>query len=656
MAEDSLLSLSNALIAGRYAVDTSQILPDAGGGLPACLARDRMASDGRRVALAVSRDASPRIRHLKLLDEPTDCLMVPLGHGLAPLAGGKGEGYFVICTLPPGPPVSASPVPWSDKALIELVLRPLAGVLEFLQGRKLTHRAIRPNNVFHSAPGQPVTLGAAWAAPPAMHQPSVFESPYNAMCYPASRGDGSITDDVYALGVLLLTLSGGKVPMAGMDDATIIRWKLDLGSFAALTRDMSISGSFADLLRGMLAEDPDHRPLPGTLIDLAHTRGRRVAARPGRRSQGPLMLNDIAVFDARTLAWGLFSEEKKAIQFLRNGMVTQWLRRGLGDASLATQIEDLVRGRLAETKPGSWGDPLLVMHTINALNPRMPLCWRGVALWPDALASVLADGVASRSELVAAVEELLVADIFGSWSTSGGRPNRPDSPDFVLPRQILQTGGPGAILRLFYGLNPLLPCRLPKMAAKWIASVPDLMRFFEGSAESAGDSLIDLHIAAFIAARADRKIEMQVNGLAGAKDKESFRRAELTLLRDLQVKYHPLPMPGLAKWAAARLRPNLDRWRNKPRREALHARLEALAQTGSIARLLELAEDPGARAIDAAGAQRAANELSLIDAELAAIDGSDRHRLATAERFGQAIAGGIGLSVFILMAMSVLLR
>ena len=175
MADDLFLALSNTLIAGRFAVDASQVLLDAGGGLPAYLARDRMAADGRCVALAVSRDASPRARPLRVLNELVDNLMVPLGHGVAPLPAGKGVGYFVICTPPPGPPVSAALNPWSEKVLIDLVLRPAARVLEHLHGLNLTHRAIRPNNVFQSAPNQPVTLGAAWAAPPAMHQPTVFE-------------------------------------------------------------------------------------------------------------------------------------------------------------------------------------------------------------------------------------------------------------------------------------------------------------------------------------------------------------------------------------------------------------------------------------------------------------------------------------------------
>ena len=655
MADGSLVALSNTLIGGRFAVDTSQVLADAGGGLPAYLARDRAAADGRRVALAVSRDASPRARHLKMLDEPIDYLMAPLSHGIAPNPGGNGEGYFVVCTSPPGPPVSAALNVWPEKALIDLVLRPIAAVLDILHARRLTHRAIRPNNVFQGAPGQPVTLGAAWAAPPAMHQPGVFESPYSAMCHPACRGDGSIGDDVYALGVLLLTLSSGKIPMASMDDATRVRWQLDLGSFAALTREFSLSGALADLLRLMLAEDPEQRPLPSQLVDLATTRGRRVAARPARRSQNPLMLQDTAVFDVRTLAYGLFLDEKKAVQFLRNGLVTQWLRRGLGDAGSATQIEELVRGRVAETKSGSWSDSLLLMHTISALNFRMPLCWRGIALWPEALPAMLADGIASNAELLAAAEELLSTDVVTSWSEAGARSRRPDAPDLPSQRQVLQGGGPGALLRLFYASNPLLPCRSPTTATAWVATMPDLMRFFETAAEREEDSLIDLHISAFIAARGDRKIELQVSGLAGAKDAESFRRAELALLQDLQARYHPSPMPALAKWVAGRLRPDLQRWRNKPRREAMRARLDALTQSGSLSRLLELVEDRSAWVLDSAGARLAANEVAKIDAEMAAIDHEDKARFAEAERFGRAIAGGIGLSAFILMVMSVLL-
>ncbi|HEY4042792.1 MAG TPA: hypothetical protein VGM32_13230 [Rhodopila sp.] len=654
MADNSFLALPNALIAGRFQVETAQVLPDAGGGLPAYLARDRMASDGKRVALAVSREASPDFRALRTITDPIDNLMTPLGHGVAPLPGGKGENLFVIYTPPPGPPVSEPLSAWTDRPLMDLVMRPVARVLEILQHRKLTHRAIRPNNVFQSARGQPVTLGAAWAAPPAIHQPAVFESPYSAMCHPAGRGNGTIADDIYALGVLMVTLASGAIPMANTDDATIIRLKIELGSFAALTRDRPVSGFFADLLHAMLADDPDHRPQPAQLLDPAGMRGRRAAARPPRRSQHALMLNDIAVFDARLLAYALLVDYKKAVQFVANGLVTQWLRRGLGDATLAARIEDLVRARVADTNSGALADPLLVMQTIGTISVRMPLCWRGVALWPDGLPGLLALGIAGNTDLLVAAEELLVNDAATVWLRTGTRPERPEPPD--ISGGLPLAAGPAGRARLFYELNPLLPCRAPGMEAAWIGDIVALMRFLERAAGSASERLVVDHLAAFIAARADRKSQVQVEALAEAKSSEVFRRGELALLRDLQLRFHPDPMPTLAKWAALRLRPDLDRWHNRPKREAMLVRLEQLAEAGFLSCLLELTSDAAARAQDMAGARLAAIELAAIDAEVAAIHSHDEERLADAERFGHAITGGIGLSALILMAMSVLLR
>jgi hypothetical protein len=658
MADDS----ESALIAGRFAVDAARPLPDAGGGVPAFLAADRQAAAVRRVALAVSRDAPPRVKPLLALDEPIDNLMTPLAHGVAPAPGGKGEGYYVICTPPPGPPLSAALNAWPEAALLDLVLRPVARVLDTLQGRGLTHRAIRLNNVFQAAPGQPVTLGAAWAAPPAMHQPAGVESPYQAMCQPAGRGDGSIAEDVYSLGVLLLVLASGRMPLASLDDAALIRWKLDLGSFTALARDTAVSGGMsgfiADLVRGMLAEDPDHRPPPSLLLDPANARARRVAARPARRSQRPLMLGDVAVYDARTLGYALLRDDKKAIQALRAGTVTHWLRRGMGDATLAADVEEVVRNRVTDTTLALQADAIMLMRAIGAINPRMPLCWRGVALWPDALAALVAEAVATGGTLMAVAEELLVKATIHDWALATHRTSRVETAamsfEVASAQQYLQSDGAGGLLRVFYALNPLLPCRSTGMAAAWIVTMADLMRFLERTAESIQGRLVDVGLASFIAARADRRAELEVNALLAKTDGAAIRDRELALLKDLQARYYPQPMPGLAKWAVERLRPAAEQWRNRPRRAALMAQLDALAQDGYLGRLQALLDDPAGRTADRLGAEQAAMERAAIDAELAAIAVSDGTRLAEAGYLGQAVTAAIGLVALVMAALRVL--
>lgn len=649
-------TLPDALIAGRYAVDPFRPLQGVGGGLSAYVTTDRRSGDARLVALAVGRHGAPRLSALQALDLPIDNLMGPVGHGVGPKPGG-GQGYYVICAAPPGPALSASLDPWPEALLLEHVLRPAAQVLATLQAAGVTHRAIRPDNVFVAARGQPVTLGAAWAAPPAMHQSAVFESPFSAMCHPAGRGDGTIADDIYALGVLLLVLATGQVPMADLDTATIIGRKLDLGSFAALNAGAVIPPFLSDLLRGMLAEDPEHRTQPKLLMDPSSARSRRVAARPPRRSQRPLMLNDIAVFDARTLAYALSTDEKKATQALRNGVATQWLRRGLGDASIATLVEELVRVRLADSKASIDADARLLMHVIGAIEPHMPLCWRDVALWPDGIGALLAEGVRGNPNLTVLAEELLRNDILSVWSAASPRRSRDDVLSLTAEgrqlRIFLQRGGEGALQRAFYVLNPLLPCAVSAMADAWIIGMPDLMRFLEkaaGAGPAAG--LVDLHVRAFIAARGDRQIDSAVNLVIGTKDPKTYRLRQLALLRDLQQRYHEHPMRALAAWVAAQLRPELQEWHNQPKRAALVERLEALAQAGFLAPLLALVDDDKGRGEDLAGAQRAAVLVAAIDGELAALERSGTIRRAVTARFGREIAAAIGMMALILMTLA----
>jgi eukaryotic-like serine/threonine-protein kinase len=271
------------LIADRYAVDASRKLPPVGG-LTAFGVIDR--TDGRTdlMAIELHRQFPARAGAFQALAKPLDGVLTPLA------CGPVGEHCYAICVAAPGPSVGQRARPWLEAELLECVLRPVAHVLEHLEERSMTHRGIRLDNVFQAAPGQPVVLGCAWTLPPAMAQPGLFEPTYSAMCLPTGRGEGSIADDVYALGVLLLCLALGRVPLAQLDETAILRRKLELGTYAAVAGDERLPPIIGDLVRGMLAEDPEHRPTPMLLLDPASARGRRVAARPPRRAQRSIIL------------------------------------------------------------------------------------------------------------------------------------------------------------------------------------------------------------------------------------------------------------------------------------------------------------------------------------------------------------------------------
>ncbi len=602
------------------------------------------------MAVRVQRQFPPRPRALQALQAPVDGLLTPVAYGAAPLPGGAEHACYMICVAPPGPSLSSRPTPWPEAELLECVLRPVARVLEYLQSRGITHRGIRLDNVFQSRPGQPVVLGTAWAAPPAMAQPALFEPPYSTMCLPAGRGDGAIADDVYALGVVLLCLALGRASLPQLDDTAMLRRKLELGTYSAIAGDERLPPIVGDLVRGMLAEDPEHRPTPTLLLDPASARGRRVAARPPRRAQRSIAMADGEIWEARSLAHAMAMQPEQALHALRGGTVVAWLRRGVGDALLAARLEDLVRHRTVDNQADDGtGDATLVMRAIALLDPLAPLCWRGIALWPDAIGPAIVAVQDSDPEVLGRLEEVLTFEEAGNWAAI-----RPDRCDFAEMRvdarqqhAWLQQGGPsGGMARLAYVLNPLIPCASPLMGGRWIATLSELPLALEeaaGRVDRKQVMPIDTHVAAFISARLERRLDNELTAVNGGTASAACL-AQLRLLAQLQSRFQVQALPALAGWLAALAGPVLATWHNRMRRNAVTEQLKGLAEGGFLAPMLAALDDPAARSADSHEAQQAADTLGRIDAELARIAGGAAGRNATAQKLGQEIAAGLGLA------------
>jgi hypothetical protein len=508
------------LIGGAFEVDFARPLPGLGGGLAAFAAIDRKGAHDQLMALRVERHAPPRPQALAVLSVATvPGVATPLGHGTASVP--DGEVYVVICRAPSGKPVGTATTigrRWGEGELLSCVLRPVTLALAQLQTLRVTHRAIRPNNLFQVAERQPVTLGAAWAAPPASLQPAVFESPYSGWCLPAGRGEGSIADDIYALGVVLLALAAGAIPLADVDEAEMLRRKETKGSYAALAAGLSIPSSIAELASGMLADDPHHRPSAKQLTEPELVRNRRVSTAPARRAPRPLDVAGHTVWDARSLASALFAAPDHAARLMQAGVVDRWLVRVLADGALSARLDETLRVPWAEGGISeSASEAVLLARVIGALDPLAPLCWRGLAIWPDGLGPALA---AASPDQEAKLQELVESEGAIAWASAG--PERVDPlllrTEARFQRTVVQKRswfGGMAVLR--YALNPLLACRSPVLGNRLVIRIDDLLPVLEvvaGSLDRRPALPVDAEIAAFIAARDTLRLGRELAGAA----------------------------------------------------------------------------------------------------------------------------------------------
>ena len=181
--------------------------------------------------------------------------------------------------------------------------------------------------------------------------------------------------------------------------------------------------------------------------------------------------------------------------------------------ALAAPIE---RHRADDVAPSN--DAELLMGAVAMIDPLAPLCWRGIAFWPDGIGPALAIAQVGAPDVLVRLEEVIVREEAASWASL-----RADRCDVVMQRAearqhhswLQQRGvhGSGGLSRLAYLLNPLMPCKSPLLVGHWVARLADLLPALEevaGHAERQQTDPIDAHVAAFIAARLERRMDHEL--------------------------------------------------------------------------------------------------------------------------------------------------
>lgn len=569
----------------------------------------------------------------------------------------------IIIERPAGPALMPDlaaierPMPLTE--LIDRVFAPAVDGISNLAQLKITHRGIRPSNLFKRRGSLPeYAFGDFYTGPPGAAQPAMFETIESAMSLPLGRGAGNMSNDIFSLGVTLLMLHLGRNPVAHMNEADLMAARLANGSFTTLLGSEPVTGAFRDLLRGMLHDDRDQR---WTIDDLAtwirERRGRIFVVKKAERALRPLALDGQKFYACRPLALQLMTRWRTASLAEKKVELVNWLTRSIEEQSYVTAIAQAFDWRWAMSRksvPG--GAEAGINARIGvALDRRAPIRYKSLAAFIDGMGPVVAASM-TEPERLREISELMIQQLpeFAIMLTSGG-----DDTEMVGVIESFRRVGrafaenrPGqSAERALYELNPVYPCQSQLISTERVTDIAGLLPALERVAARHPHSLpVDRHIVGFIAAHFAFVSEEIYVLLASPPSTVSHIFGVVGLIAALQAKLGPRSLPQLAHWLAPALRPVIDSFHRRVTRSRLESALPAVLDDGDFTRLQSFIIGADQRRRDRDEFQTAVREYARLEHEVRFIDSGGASSPEHAREYGHMMGAWLSMALGLIVA------
>ncbi len=577
-------------------------------------------------ALVCSPELPPRLDYFTSLVRIEKMpLLVPLAWTVATWPTFGKERYILVFERPGGARVLSGPdariEPLREEDIFRKVLRPLVPLFEDLNVRSIPHRAVRADNLFYGgSAADGAVLGECISAPAAYHQPLIYETIENAMAGRSGRAISQLSDDLYALGVLLAVLIAGGNPCAGMSDEQIITAKIEKGSYATLIGSTRTSLTMMEPLRGLLCDDPGVRWRISDL--LLWLDGRKQTPQ-----QAPLPPKAARSFefagrshlDLRTLAFTMSRNWQEATSTIKEQELAKWVKRSLPVKEVAGPLFNKLMLAHASSVRGSGRETLA--SVLIAFDPSAPVRYPGFASIPESLGQALAIDF-RKPDTVEVFSALITARLPNIWLEAQAHTR----PEFVPLKKMLEMAafhlhragwGFGAE-RCVYEFNQDWPCRSPLFDDYVVSDIDRLLPTLERIAAAGPQEAepVDRHIAAFCLARLKNVPERVASALGGRQGSSSHRIGMLRLLATVQHLTEAPPLPALARWLVRLLSPVIESFHNRPYRQDLALEIQNAAQKGDLTQLLALIDNTTEKQADEQGYAEARTLYAKAEREI----------------------------------------
>ncbi|MEO5337633.1 MAG: hypothetical protein H7841_12170 [Magnetospirillum sp. WYHS-4] len=640
-----------AVLADRFLIDPAVHLPDYDSpSARAYAVEDRRDSSRQLFALVCTPGLPARVRLMAQLKGAAIRGLLPLVEWGAIHWPPSGQHCMVaVFERPKGGrvvPLDAAKIARiNEYDLPRRVIEPILVALQDLNSRgSAVHRAIRPTNLFYlDESRQEIVLGECVTAPPGFDQPVISEVIERGMANPAGRGDGTMADDLYALGVTLVFLLLGYSPVGDMTEEEILIAKVEQGSYASICGNARVPLSMLEPLRGMLSDDPRER-WGIEALDL-WINGRQmtpIQKRAAQKADAPFAFGGHNHVTTRTLARSFSRNVREAAKVVRTEHFENWIRRNMQMPTLGDMIGNLLKEAEQQKQLPAGSDEVVIAKVCMQLDPAGPIRYKALSFMPDGFGSMIAVELLRQGNNQMS-GEVLARDLPGFWLTQQGA-FYPEyavwERNFTQLKGFLKINDVGyGIERCLYELNPEMPCQSAILLKHYVATIRDLLPALDEAAKTADlkTNPMDRHIGAFIAARFNENIDPHLRALADSKE-ETFLIGMLSLLAFLQWRLRIEPMYGLSSWIGGLLGPAINTYHSRTTRREIEKEIPKLVRQGSLPDLFDLIDNPEKRRLDINAFNVACQQFAEAEAEVEKIENSEAANAESMERVGQQAA------------------
>ena len=482
--------------------------------------------------------------------------------------------------------------------LMNAVIKPLVILLLELRDADLVHGGIRATNIYDGASSNydNIILGEALSAPPTYHQPALYMPIEKAMAPPCARGLSSFSDDIFSLGVTILTLMRKEDPLVHMREEDIMRERIEHGTYSFFTTHQRNTGPLMELLRGMLHDDWQQR---WTIEEvLAWMDGKRLSPKKAKsarvKATRAFEYEGHKIIRPEMFAYEMQFNPKTAKDTIQSDQFHTWVQRSLTSDKITGDLNEAMSSAEASGKDGTYKDRMM-SKAITALFPGTPIVYKTIKAMPEGL-GYLAAYLFGNHVTTKPLEEIIRFNMVDFWTKLAedtetdvhSVKSKFDSAQINANQKKIGFGIEGNL----YYLCPEAPCLSPQLNNYCVRSPEDLLNALEDicSKTHKTDGFIDRHIAGFLMGRDKKVIEEDLAAL-NSFEIHTSKNALLNIFATIQERGGMRPLPNLAKAMLIYVSPLLERYHDKQRKKEIKQTAETYAENGSLPRLAKLLND-----------------------------------------------------------------